>query len=56
MRTIEYSSAFKRDYRRAKATPRYRDDLDALLSPVLELLMDDQNLPDNNHDHALKGH
>jgi mRNA interferase YafQ len=55
MRTIEYSSAFKRDYKRAKAAPRYRDDLDALLSAVLELLMNDRNLPDSNHDHALRG-
>ena len=55
MRAIECSSAFKHDYRRAKATPRHRDDLDALLSAVLELLMHDQSLPDSNHDHALKG-
>jgi mRNA interferase YafQ len=55
MRTIEYSSAFKRDYKRAKATPRYRVDLDTLLSAVLQLLMNDQKLPDSNNDHALKG-
>jgi mRNA interferase YafQ len=54
MRTIEYSSAFRRDYKRIKATPRYRD-LDALLSAVLELLVDDKSLPDSNRDHALKG-
>jgi mRNA interferase YafQ len=55
MRAIEYSSAFKRDYKRAKATPRYRDELDMLLLAVLQLLMDDQQLPDSYHDHALKG-
>ena len=55
MRAIEYSSVFKRDYKRAKATPRYRDDLDALLSAVLRLLIADEKLPYSNHDHALKG-
>jgi hypothetical protein len=30
MRTIERSSAFKRDYKRAKATPRHGKDLDSL--------------------------
>jgi mRNA interferase YafQ len=55
MRAIEYSSAFRRDYKRIKATPRYRGDLDALLSAVLDLLVDDKSLPDSNHDHALKG-
>jgi mRNA interferase YafQ len=52
MRTIEYSSAFRRDYKRVKATPRYRDDLDALLATVL---VDDTSLPGSNRDHALKG-
>ncbi len=55
MRTIEYSSAFRRDYKRIKATPRHRDDLDALLSAVLELLVGDKSLPESNRDHALKG-
>ncbi len=55
MRTIEYSSAFKRDYKRAKATPQYGHDLDALLSAVLTQLIHDRNLPDSNRDHALKG-
>ena len=55
MRTVEYSSAFRRDYKRTKATPRYRNDLDFLLAAVLELLVDDQSLPDTNRDHALKG-
>ncbi len=31
MRTIERSSAFKRDYKRAKATPRHGYDLDRLV-------------------------
>jgi mRNA-degrading endonuclease YafQ of YafQ-DinJ toxin-antitoxin module len=52
VRTIEYSSAFRRDYSRIRAAPRYRNDLDALLSAILGLLVDDKNLPDSNRDHA----
>ncbi|MGO9173544.1 MAG: type II toxin-antitoxin system YafQ family toxin [Rhodomicrobium sp.] len=55
MRTIERSSAFKKDYKRVKATPRHAADLDALLSTLLTLLMADRALPDNNRDHALTG-
>lgn len=56
MRTVEYSSAFRRDYKRIKATPRYRlGQLDALLTAVLECLVNDKSLPDTNRDHALKG-
>lgn len=32
MRTIERSSAFKRDYKRVKATPRHAKDIDDLLT------------------------
>jgi mRNA interferase YafQ len=55
MRTIERSSAFKRDYKRAKATPRHRKDLESLVSSVVELLLSDQILAENNRDHALSG-
>jgi mRNA interferase YafQ len=55
MRTIERSTAFKRDFRRAKATPRHRKDLDLLVSTVVELLPSDRFLPEKNHDHALTG-
>jgi mRNA interferase YafQ len=55
MRTIERSSAFKRDYKRAKATPRHSKDLDLLLSGVLERLVSDEVLPENNRDHRLSG-
>ncbi|MGA2185234.1 MAG: type II toxin-antitoxin system YafQ family toxin [Bryobacteraceae bacterium] len=55
MRTIERSSAFKRDYKRAKATPRHGRDLDSLVSTVVALLLSDQVLPDNSRDHALSG-
>ena len=55
MRTIERSSAFKRDYKRAKATPRRGKDLDSLVSSVVASLLSDQALPGNNRDHALSG-
>jgi mRNA interferase YafQ len=55
MRTIERSSAFKRDYQRAKATPPHGKDVNALVSTVVALLLSDQVLPENNRDHALSG-
>jgi mRNA interferase YafQ len=55
MRTIERSSAFKRDFKRAKAAPRHRKDLDSLVSTVVARLVSDQVLPNNNRDHALSG-
>lgn len=55
MRTIERSSVFKRDYKRAKATPRHRKDVDSLVSAVVTLFLSDQVLPENVRDHALSG-
>jgi mRNA interferase YafQ len=54
MRRIERATAFKRDYRRAKAISRYHD-LDERLVAVLELLINDRPLPPRNRDHALFG-
>lgn len=53
MRMIERSTAFKRDYKRVKATPRYRKDIDELLTKALKLLVADKVLPDSQYDHAL---
>jgi mRNA interferase YafQ len=55
MRTIERSSAFKRDFKRAKAAPRHRNDLDSLLSTVVTRLASDHALPNKNRDHRLSG-
>lgn len=55
MRTIERSTAFRRDYKRVKATPKYSKKLDALLSEVLAQLLVDQVLPTSYCDHALNG-
>lgn len=54
MRRIEPTNAFKRDYRRARATPRRRD-IESLLPQVLRLLVADIPLPERNHDHPLAG-
>ncbi len=54
MRKIERATAFRRDYRRAKATSRYRG-LDRRLTIVLELLISDRPLPRQARDHALLG-
>jgi len=55
MRTIERSSAFRRDYKRAKATARHVKDLDSLLLAILSLMLSDRPLPARNRDHALSG-
>jgi len=47
MRTIERSSAFKRDYKRAKATPRHAKNIDPLLA--------DEHLAVHHRDHELTG-
>lgn len=55
MRTIERATAFKRDYKRVKTTPRHSKNVDALVSTVVALLLVDQALPESNRDHALSG-
>lgn len=54
MRTIDRSTAFRRDYKRVRASSRYRD-IDARLNAILELLVADEPLPPANRDHALTG-
>ena len=54
MRTIEYTSQFKRDYMR-EAKGAHRATLDNLLIPILTDLAGDQPLAKNHHDHALVG-
>jgi len=55
MRTIDRAAAFKRDYKRANASPRHRQDVDRLVSGVIAFLVTDQDLPDLYRDHALVG-
>jgi mRNA interferase YafQ len=55
MRTIELSSAFKKDYKRAKANPRHAQDVRALYEAASSLLAEDEPLPECYRDHALVG-
>ena len=54
MRTIERSTAFRRDYKR-EAKGRHRATLDADLIPVLAALADDEPLSPRYRDHDLSG-
>ena len=54
MRTIERSSAFKRDYKR-EAKGQHRATLDTDLVPVLVALANDHSLEPRHHDHDLSG-
>jgi mRNA interferase YafQ len=54
MRTIEWTSAFKRDYKRAKATPQHRD-IETLLPELVSLLADNKALEEKHRDHGLGG-
>ena len=54
MRTIERTSAFKKDYKRTKANPRHKN-AEMLLEEILGLLAMDRPLPDKHSDHGLAG-
>jgi len=54
MRTIRYTSRFKRDYKREKSGPRGKT-LDADLIAVVDLLAADTPLPRRHVDHQLSG-
>jgi mRNA interferase YafQ len=54
MRTVKYTSRFKRDYRREKSA-RYGKKLDSLLIEIVNLLAADAPLAVRNFDHPLTG-
>lgn len=54
MRTIDRSTAFKRDYKR-ESKGRYRLTLDNELTPILVALAMDQDLEPRHRDHDLTG-
>ncbi|HET9099411.1 MAG TPA: type II toxin-antitoxin system YafQ family toxin [Acidobacteriaceae bacterium] len=54
MRTIERTSAFKKDYKRVKATPRHRN-IEMLLEEIVRPLALDRSLVEKHSDHALAG-
>ena len=54
MRDIEFTSQFKKDYKRVKRDPNYKD-LTSILDPVLVLLINDEQLASNFRVHKLVG-
>lgn len=54
MRTIEWTSQFKRDYKR-EVKGQQRATLDMALFPVMDALANDQPLEPRHRDHALTG-
>lgn len=54
MRTIEYTTRFRRDYRREQKG-RHRKTLDSDLTTVVDLLAADATLPLKYRDHPLVG-
>jgi mRNA interferase YafQ len=54
MRTVNYTSRFKRDYRREKSG-HHGKKLDNLLMEVVDMLAADKPLPRRNLDHPLTG-
>ena len=55
MRRIRKSKKFKQDYKLVKRNPQYKEIVDLILIEVLELLCDDQQLPESYKDHKLIG-
>jgi mRNA interferase YafQ len=54
MRTIEWTAAFRRDYKRTKATPRHKD-VETLLPDIAGMLAGDRPLAAKHRDHTLAG-
>ena len=54
MRIVDYTTRFRRDYRREKSG-RHGKRLDSLLDEVVVLLAEDTPLPRRNVDHPLTG-
>jgi mRNA interferase YafQ len=54
MRTIEWTSQFKRDYKR-EGKGQHRATLDVELFPIVDALANDQLLDPRYRDHALTG-
>jgi len=54
MRAIEWTTAFRRDYKRTQATPRHKD-IETLLPEIVGRLAEDRLLQENYRDHGLGG-
>ena len=55
MRTIRYSTTFKKDFKRVKANPKHSKVLDDRLKTALTILCQNQPLPESFKDHHLIG-
>ena len=54
MRTIKYTTKFKRDYKREKKSGQYKN-LDKLITSTTEFLINNVPLPPHYYDHPLSG-
>jgi mRNA interferase YafQ len=54
MRRIEYTGAFRRDFKREKRGQQRRG-IESLVSDIVSLLAEDKALPEKNRDHGLSG-
>jgi mRNA interferase YafQ len=54
MRRIEYTTAFRRDFKREKKG-QHRRDVDSLVSTAVLLLAENKPLSEKNRDHGLGG-
>lgn len=54
MRELEFTGAFKKDFKIVKRNPSHRD-IELVLEPILQLLREDVPLPEANRDHPLTG-
>jgi mRNA interferase YafQ len=54
MRRVEYTAAFRRDFKREKRG-QYRRDIDSLVTEVVLLLAGDKSLSEKHRDHGLSG-
>lgn len=54
MRTIEWTNAFKRDYKKALSNPRHRE-VGSLVESIGNSLAGDEVLADRYRDHVLAG-
>jgi mRNA interferase YafQ len=54
MRSVEYTGAFRRDFKREKRG-QHRREIDSLILNTVTLLSEDQILPEKYRDHGLSG-
>ena len=55
MRSVKYTTQFKRDYKREKKSGHHKKTLDHDLLSIVKLLASDTHLPIRHRDHSLTG-